>query len=141
MCVVPGAFSASAGRTPPSGAFEHAALFCVVVGVMPVGVGDGVAVQTGVGVGVAVPYWATEALVPELMPDTARPAPAVLNSIPATSMPRMATRDFMDCLLLREGSAALRRTRCLIASSSRSVACGRFSSKSRMTSSNSVIAH
>ena len=56
-------------------------------------------------------------------PVRARPAPAVLNSIPVTSIARMARRDFMDWLL-REGSAARRRTRCLIASSSRSVTWG-----------------
>jgi hypothetical protein len=105
------------------------------VGVVPVGVG----VQTGVAVGVGVPYCEIAAFVP-FWPWIASPAPAVLNTRPATSIPRMARRDFMDWFL-REGSAARRRTRCLISSSSRSVACGRSSFRSRMTSSNSVIAH
>ena len=107
--------------------------------VVGVTVSVGVGVQTGVAVGVGVPYWEIAALLPD-WPWIARPAPAVENTIPATSIPRMAKRDFMDWLL-REGSTARRRTRCLIASSSKSVACGRSSFRSRMTSSNSVIAH
>ena len=76
-----------------------AAAACPAVGV---GVHDG-----AVGVGVGVAYWETAALSPDCVtPEMARPAPAVLNSIPVTSMPRMAKRDFMDWLL-REGFAAL----------------------------------
>ena len=46
------------------------------------------------GVQTGVPYCATEAL--SWMPEMASPAPAVLNSIPVTSIARMARRDFMD---------------------------------------------
>ncbi len=124
---VVGAFSSSAGRTPPSVQTSAGVTPPFVLGV-GVAVHTGVAVGVGVGVGVA--YWEIAALLPDCVtPEMARPAPAVLNSIPATSMPRMAKRDFMDWLL-REGFAALRRTRCLIASSSSSVACGRSSFKS-----------
>ena len=112
-----GAFSSSAGRTPPSPQMSDGVTWPPpVVGVVPVGVG----VQTGVAVGVGVPYCEIAALLP-FWPWIARPAPAVLNTRPATSIPRMARRDFMDWFL-REGSAARRRTRCLISSSSRSVA-------------------
>ena len=67
------------------------------------------------GVRTGVPYWDTEAL--SWMPEMARPAPAVLNSIPVTNIARMAKRDFMDWFPFREGFAARRRTRCLISSS------------------------
>src|SRR3954453_2236245 len=115
--------SDSAGRTPPSSQTVPPVLpFCSAPPTVP----PPPVVVVGVGVGVHSAYWATEALLP--FPVSARPAPAVLNSIPVTSIARMAKRDFMDWLL-REGSAARRRTRCLIASSSRSVTCGRSASR------------
>ncbi len=89
------------------------------------------------GVQTGVAYCATEAL--SWMPEMARPAPAVLNSMPVTNIARMAKRDFMDWFPFREGFAARRRTRCLISSSCIEVAWGRSSSRRRMTSSNSVI--
>ena len=76
----------------------------------------------------------------ELIPLIARLAPVMLISRAPTSMDRMARRDFIRWLL-RDGRATLARARCLIWSSSSGVASGRFSRRSRMTSSNSVIAH
>ena len=124
----------SAGSTPPSGV----SLDAVGVGVgVHAGVEDdeldeldellhGVAV----GVGVGVPYCATDAFcVSDAMPETARPAPAVLNTMPNATIATIARRDFIDCFL-RELSAACRRARCLILSSSKSVARGRPSSRS-----------
>src|SRR3954454_19528806 len=106
-----GAFSASAGTAPPSPQVSDGLILPLSGG------GVGVVVHTGVGVGVGVWYCEMAALDPdwaEPPPEIARPAPAVLNSIPETNRPRMAMRDFMDWLLLRERSAARRRTRCLI---------------------------
>ena len=70
------------------------------------------------------------------MPETARPAPAVLSSMPSTSMVRMTIRDFISSALLvrlRAGCALRARTRCLIASSSSAVASGRFARSWSMT--------
>jgi len=126
----------SAGATPPLGALPPP-LDCA--GPLPDSAGRTPPSGVGVGEGVGVPYWAIEALW-WLLPLSARPAPAVLNTMPVTSMARIATRDFIDCFL-PEDTATRRRTRCLIWSSSISVACGRPSRRSRMTSSCSVIAH
>ena len=70
------------------------------------------------------------------MPETARPAPAVLSSMPSTSMVRTTSRDFISSVLLvrlRAGVATRVRTRCLTASSSSAVASGRFALSWSMT--------
>ena len=61
----------------------------------------------------------------------------VLSIMPSTSIRRIASRDFMSCL--RSGRAARRRTCCLMRPARVPRLPARFSRKSRMTSSNSVI--
>src|SRR3954453_22771406 len=80
-------------------------------------------------------YCATLALSP-LRPETARPAPVVLSSMPSTSMVRMTRRDFISwfpLVRLRAGLATRAWTRCLTASSSSAVASGRFARSWSMT--------
>src|SRR4051794_15041059 len=89
-CVSLASAVASAGRTPPAGAGADG----VLDGLFSASAGSTPPSGVEVGVGVTVLYSATDACVWLAPPFMARPAPAVLKIMPATSMLRIATRDF-----------------------------------------------